>query len=301
MGSSTSSKTTFVVKERTPELLPRVTKFNKLYNLENKIGDGSFAQVVECRRRSDKKLFAAKIINKNVLSEKELIGLKNEISILKHINHKNVITLIDVFDDGKSVTIVLELCDGKDLFDKIVEATKKGRTGFTESYSAKITYIIANTLQHLNENGVVHRDIKPENILFGIDGTLKVTDFGLAHSIIPSTSSIDSILMDDTFGTPFYVAPEIVKKEWYNYKCDMWSLGVILYIMLVGYHPFRAKTLHLIYKLIINGEYNFDSRRWKKISKEAKHLISCLLEVDPKKRYSPNDVKQHQWIIKHLT
>eukprot|EP01083_Nonionella_stella_P287496 978643_1 len=249
MGSGNSSSKITFAESNTPEAILHAKSFNDLYNLGEEIGGGSFAVVSKCIRKSNSLSFAAKIINKRYLSTKEIIGLKNEIAILRKLSHKNVIKLIDVFDDGKAVTIILELCDGKDLFDEIACAHK---TRFTEQKAAKITYDLSKVLNHLHSNGIIHRDLKPENILFGMDGNLKISDFGLASICNKltdenstensddqsSNESNESRILYTACGTPHYVAPEIVKRQYYNHKCDFWSLGVILWIMLVGYQPF---------------------------------------------------------------
>eukprot|EP01083_Nonionella_stella_P287495 978641_1 len=301
MGSGNSSSKITFAESNTPEAILHAKSFNDLYNLGEEIGGGSFAVVSKCIRKSNSLSFAAKIINKRYLSTKEIIGLKNEIAILRKLSHKNVIKLIDVFDDGKAVTIILELCDGKDLFDEIACAHK---TRFTEQKAAKITYDLSKVLNHLHSNGIIHRDLKPENILFGMDGTLKLSDFGLAYSskisCKKSKNSFERILMKTCCGTPHYVAPEIVKRQYYNHKCDFWSLGVILWIMLVGYQPFRASSLNGIYKLIAMGRYTFNSKRWDTVSIQAKHLVKHLLEMNPKIRYSHKDIESHIWIMKYV-
>jgi len=312
MGSVTSSKISFVNNNNTDSPLHHRKNFNDLYDLGIEIGVGSFASVNECFRKSDLKEYAVKIINKRYLTDKELIGLRDEIQILKKIHHKNIIKLIDVFDDGKNVSMVLELCHNKDLFDEIVSSQ---HNHFTEEKSSNIIYTLSNALQYLHENYIVHRDLKPENILIGKDGNIKITDFGLAHfnnnididniseisdnTNISSSSSYDSMYMDTCCGTPHYVAPEIITKNEYNYKCDMWSLGVILYIMLVGYQPFNANSLNAIYKLIAKGKYNFNSKRWNDISDDGKDLVTKLLQTDPKKRFDSNDIKHHPFITKY--
>mmetsp|Transcript_45350 Transcript_45350/g.72503 ORF Transcript_45350/g.72503 Transcript_45350/m.72503 type:complete len:341 (-) Transcript_45350:1074-2096(-) len=325
MGQS-SSKYRFDSSPNTSPSSRNSKKFHELYDLGTEIGAGSFASVSRCFRRSDGVEFAAKVINKRYLTDKELIGLRDEIHILRKLDHTNIIKLIDVFDDGKNVFLVLELCDQQDLFDEIVASPQNH---FNEAKAAQIVLAIANALDYLHENLVIHRDLKPENILFGLDGNLKITDFGLAHfeppppetctrgkMVIESTSrasyssssssscssmvaSYDDIFMNTCCGTPHYVAPEIINKCEYTYKCDYWSLGVILYIMLVGYQPFNADSLHAIYKLISKGRYNFNSRRWKYISDDAKHLVKHLLHTDPKQRFDAKQIKQHPWIVKH--
>eukprot|EP01083_Nonionella_stella_P018956 52748_1 len=152
--------------------------FKDLYRLSTKLGDGAFAMVHKCYRRSDKKPFAVKIIRKKFLNPEELRSIKAEIQILKNISHPNIINLIDSFDDGNTVYMVLELCAKNDLFNALI--TSK-HTRFTEQKAAEIIYTLSNALRYLHQNFIVHRDMKPENILFGMDGTIRITDFGLAH------------------------------------------------------------------------------------------------------------------------
>eukprot|EP01083_Nonionella_stella_P176375 616856_1 len=292
MGSVSSTKLTFDSDD--PETFLHRKDFNELYELGEEIGVGSFASVHRCFRRSDSKEFAVKNIKKDYLTERELIGLRDEIQILRKTSHRNIITLIDVFDDGRLVSMVLELCDGKDLFDEIVSSAENR---FSEAKAAEITLTLSTSLQYLHDNGVVHRDLKPENILYALDGTLRITDFGLAHYTTDLVE--DTVAMETCCGTPHYVAPEIITKNKYNHKCDLWSLGVILYIMLVGYQPFNASSLNQIYELISKGKYELESTRWNCVSKEAKQLVKGLLEVDPNKRYSAREIKYNPWIIKH--
>eukprot|EP00485_Elphidium_margaritaceum_P003987 CAMPEP_0202687004 /NCGR_PEP_ID=MMETSP1385-20130828/2726_1 /ASSEMBLY_ACC=CAM_ASM_000861 /TAXON_ID=933848 /ORGANISM="Elphidium margaritaceum" /LENGTH=326 /DNA_ID=CAMNT_0049341709 /DNA_START=77 /DNA_END=1057 /DNA_ORIENTATION=+ len=284
--------------------------FNELYELGPEVGSGSFAAVKKCSRRSDGESFAVKVINKRYMSEKELLGLRDEIQILRKLNdHAHVIKLHDVFDNGKHVFMVLELCQKRDLFDALIASPDNV---FSERKAAQIVYDIAHGLQYLHSHFVVHRDLKPENILFGHDGKIKISDFGLAHQEMddaaaadssPSSSSLTTlsdVLMDTCCGTPHYVAPEVINKCVYTYKCDYWSLGVVLYIMLVGYQPFNASNLYGIYKLILKGGYNFKSRRWDNVSDSAKDLVRQLMCVDPDKRIEWKQLERHPWIVQHV-
>jgi len=269
-------------------------KFSDYYINGERIGSGTFATVKRCTRKSDKKEFAVKIIDKRHLTGRELVGLKDEIRILKSMEFPHVISMIDVFDDGRRVKMVLELCEGGDLFDQILKSPKRH---FEEAKCARITAIIARSLKYLHDHYVVHRDLKPENILFTKDNVLKVTDFGLAHYLkLPPSLHV----MHTCCGTPHYVAPEIITKNEYNYKCDMWSLGVILYIMLSGYQPFNSHSIHAMYGMIIRGQYKFPSPHWDNISSEAKDLVKKLMCVDFKKRYTVEQIMAHPWITKHV-
>ena len=202
--------------------------------------------------------------------------------------------MIDVFDDGRRVKMVLELCEGGDLFDQILKSPKRH---FEESKCAQITCIIARSLKYLHNHYVVHRDLKPENILFTKDNVLKVTDFGLAHYLkLPPSLHI----MHTCCGTPHYVAPEVLSSNEYSHEVDLWSLGVILYIMLSGYQPFNSHSIHAMYGMIIRGQYKFPSPHWDNISAEAKDLVKKLMCVDFKKRYTVEQIMKHEFITKHV-
>jgi len=269
-------------------------KFSEYYSNGDRIGSGTFATVKRCTRKSDKRDFAVKIIDKKHLTGRELVGLKDEIRILKTMEFPHVIPMIDVFDDGRRVKMVLELCEGGDLFDQILKAPKRH---FDEKKSARITCIIARSLKYLHDHYVVHRDLKPENILFTKDGILKITDFGLAHFVkLPPALHV----MHTCCGTPHYVAPEVLSSNEYSHQIDLWSLGVILYIMLSGYQPFNSHSIHAMYGMIIRGQYKFPSPQWDGISAEAIDLVKRLMCVDIKKRYTVQQVLAHPWITTHV-
>eukprot|EP01084_Bolivina_argentea_P165691 287817_1 len=160
-------------------------KFTDLYEIGKEIGIGTYASVYTCYRKTDSHEFAVKIINKRYLTDKEISGLKNEINILKFISHKNIIKLRHVFNESQSILMVLELCEKNDLFDKI---STSENSRLSEKESAEIFYELCNALQHIHENGIVHRDLKLENILIAKNGSIKLTDFGLAH-FTPEISS----------------------------------------------------------------------------------------------------------------
>eukprot|EP01083_Nonionella_stella_P011551 32778_1 len=269
-------------------------KFSDYYLKGKHLGTGTFSTVKRCTRKSDKKEFAVKIIDKRHLSGREILGLKDEIYILKSISSPHVVQMIDVFDDGRRVQMVLELAEGGDLFDKIIKAPKRH---LKEHQVAYITYTIANSLKYLHNHYVIHRDLKPENILFTSDNVLKVTDFGVAHYLSNPPSEH---IMHTCCGTPHYVAPEVLEHSEYTNEVDLWSLGVIVYLMLSGIQPFNHHSIHAMYGLIKKGEYKFTSPYWDNISDGAKDLVEKLLIVDTKKRYNVHDVMCHPWILKYV-
>ncbi|XVF82619.1 hypothetical protein PTKIN_Ptkin16aG0063700 [Pterospermum kingtungense] len=219
--------------------------------------------------------------------------LTNEILVMRKIvenvsPHPNVIDLYDVYEDQGGVHLVLELCSGGELFDRIVAQEK-----YSESGAAAVVRQIARGLAALHQANIVHRDLKPENCLFlskSEDSTLKIMDFGLS-SVEEFTDPVVGL-----FGSIDYVSPEALSQGKITSKSDMWSLGVILYILLSGYPPFFAQSNRQKQQMIMAGDYNFDERTWKNISSSAKNLISYLLQVDPDRRPSAEQLLAHPWV-----
>lgn len=273
-------------------------EITKQYIIKQKIGSGSFAQVKRCIRRKDNKEFAVKIIKMQSLNKEELGSLEDEVNILTKLKHPGVVKLYDVFRTKKHFYIILEMLHGGELFDRIV---KKGH--FSESDAARMTEQITLAIDYLHGKGVVHRDLKPENLLFDSkrdDANLKITDFGLAKYIEGPVNADDDPLMKTACGTPGYVAPEILRKNMYGPACDMWSLGVILYILLCGFPPFGASNVKDLYRKIRRVDFSFPKPYWTNISDDAKDLVKHLLNGTPKDRYTPKDVLKHKWIQKEV-
>mmetsp|Transcript_34784 Transcript_34784/g.55872 ORF Transcript_34784/g.55872 Transcript_34784/m.55872 type:complete len:298 (-) Transcript_34784:487-1380(-) len=273
-------------------------EFSQYYKAGEQIGTGTFATVKRCTRKSDQKEFAVKIIRKNHLTKKELSNLDNEIAILQRQGkHPHIIRVIDVFQNEQKLKLVTELCEENNLLDRIYESPKRR---LEEKECAHILYTITTTVQHLHKQKVVHRDLKPENILFDRQGVLKIADFGSAYAK-QNLSSVSLLDMKTNIGTPLYVAPEILTNRSYQETCDLWSLGVILYVMLCGFHPFSArKSLDKMYDNIIHGRYQFSSPLWDGISGEAIEMVKGLMCVDVNKRFTCNQVLGHRWILKHV-
>lgn len=241
------------------------------------LGDGGFSVVKSAFDKRYGKTVAIKSINKEALSPAVEGKLMEEISILRQVNHPNIIRLHDVYDEPEHWHLVMEFVGGGDLFSRLesVEA-------FSEKYSRNVCKAILGALAHLHSKGISHRDIKPENVLLendSEDSKVKLADFGFAKKeLVPYSFST-------MCGTPAYVAPEIVCQQKYGLSCDMWSLGVLTFIMLGGYQPFMGESDAEVEKKIVAGEYNFDKEYFKHVSSEAKSFIaqSCLV-VDAKKR-----------------
>mmetsp|Transcript_11707 Transcript_11707/g.28520 ORF Transcript_11707/g.28520 Transcript_11707/m.28520 type:complete len:243 (+) Transcript_11707:2-730(+) len=193
-----------------------------------------------------------------------------------------------VVNEPKKINLVMELVSGGELFDRIVS-----RGSYTEADAALCIRQICGALQYMHKMGICHRDLKPENILYATpdpDAPIKLADFGLAKVV-----SSDAI-MQTACGTPGYVAPEILQNQGFGVEVDCWSVGVILYILLCGFPPFYEEELPKLFSTIMQGKYDFPSPWWDNVSDDAKDLVQKLLVVDPKARYTADDVLEHQWI-----
>ncbi|XP_041102666.1 serine/threonine-protein kinase DCLK3-like [Polyodon spathula] len=258
------------------------------YEIGRTVGDGNFAVVKECKLRNTDALYAMKIIDKAKLKGKEHM-IENEISIIKSLSHPNVVRLLEEYETDSEVYLIMEFVHGGDLFDAITDSVK-----FTEHSAALMIIDLCQALAYTHSKNVVHRDLKPENLLVqhNVDGstTLKLADFGLAMEV---TEPIFTVC-----GTPTYVAPEILSEKGYGLQVDMWATGVILYILLCGFPPFRSleRDQEELFEIIQLGEYEFLSPYWDSISDGAKDLISKLLVVDEHKRYTAQQVLQHPWV-----
>lgn len=260
----------------------------KIYKFKEVLGGGHFGTVRIAYKRTEenKRKYAIKSISKKNLSEKDLEDLIKEVEIISSLDHPNIIKFFETYHDEFYFHIVMELCSGKEVFDKIVEEDY-----LTEAKVAKIIYKVISAINYCHTKGITHRDIKPENILFESsdpDADIKLIDFGLSRKY-NSNEKMHTIL-----GTPYYVAPEVLKGD-YDEKCDVWSIGAITYIMLSGEPPFLGKTNNEIFKKIVNEEVTFDKSKWKKISNEAKSFIRECMNKNPDKRFCAEKALNHTW------
>jgi calcium/calmodulin-dependent protein kinase I len=262
----------------------------KIYTIGKQLGTGAFSTVKLATRIKDKKRFAVKIIKKTKLAPDELAVVHDEVEIMSRITHPHCVALEEMYENKKRLYLVLELLEGGELFDVIVE---KGH--FSEAEAASVMRQVTHAIKYLHKIGIVHRDLKPENLLCdkkGDDFNVKITDFGLAKL----RDSNGTAAMSTACGTPGYVAPEVLRSNSYDASVDMWSLGVILYILLCGFPPFYHEQTPMLYEQIKKADYDFPDPYWTNISSEAKDLVTKLLELDVKKRYTPDQVLAHPWI-----
>uniref|UniRef100_A0A665TY83 Serine/threonine-protein kinase DCLK2 n=1 Tax=Echeneis naucrates TaxID=173247 RepID=A0A665TY83_ECHNA len=258
------------------------------YKVGKVIGDGNFAVVKECMERSTGKEFALKIIDKAKCSGKEHL-IANEVAVLRKVKHPNIIMLIEEVDTPSELYLVMELVKGGDLFDAITSSAK-----YTERDASIMVFNLAGALKYLHSLNIVHRDIKPENLLVFEcpDGTksLKLGDFGLATVVEGPLYTV--------CGTPTYVAPEIIVESGYGLKVDIWAAGVITYILLCGFPPFRSERnmQEDLFDQILLGRLDFPSPYWDNVTDSAKELIGKMLQVNVEARYTAQDVLSHPWV-----
>ncbi|CAB4059828.1 CAMK1 [Lepeophtheirus salmonis] len=257
------------------------------YIMKDVLGTGAFSQVRLAEQREEpSKLYAIKIIDKKALKGKE-DSLENEIKVLRRLDHPNVVKLLEAYESKSSVYLVMELVTGGELFDRIVE---KG--SYTEKDAADLIKQVLSAVAYMHTEGVVHRDLKPENLLYHStdeDSKIMISDFGLSKME-------DSGIMATACGTPGYVAPEVLAQKPYGKSVDVWSIGVISYILLCGYPPFYDENDANLFAQILKGEFEFDSPYWDDISDEAKAFIRQLMCVDVDKRLSCSEALEHAWI-----
>ncbi|XP_021769567.1 calcium-dependent protein kinase 26-like isoform X2 [Chenopodium quinoa] len=262
----------------------------EFYSLGKKLGHGQFGTTFLCVEKATGKEYACKSIAKRKLINKEDVDdVRREIQIMHHLKgHPNVITINDAYEDGVAIHVVMELCSGGELFDRIV---KRGH--YTERKAANLARIIVSVVEACHSLGVMHRDLKPENFLFvdeKEESPLKTIDFGLSIFFKPGD------VFNDVVGSPYYVAPEVLRKR-YGPEADVWSAGVILYILLSGVPPFWAETEEEIFEEVLHGDLDFISDPWPNISDGAKDLVRRMLVRDPKKRLTAHEVLCHPWIM----
>ncbi|TWW62996.1 Serine/threonine-protein kinase DCLK2 [Takifugu flavidus] len=261
---------------------------NEKYQIGKVIGDGNFAVVKECVERSTGQEYALKIIDKARCCGKEHL-IENEVAVLRRVRHPSIIQLIEVDETPSQLFLVMELVKGGDLFDAITSSTK-----YSERDASAMVFNLAGAIKYLHRMNIVHRDIKPENLLVCEypDGTksLKLGDFGLATVVEGPLYTV--------CGTPTYVAPEIIAETGYGLKVDIWAAGVITYILLCGFPPFRSENnvQEELFDQILRGKLEFPSPDWDAISLPAKMLISQMLQVNVDSRFTAEEVLSHPWV-----
>lgn len=262
--------------------------FNEVYKLGKQLGEGAFSVVKEGQNRQTHDSYAIKCITKAKLSKEDEIALKDEIDVLKDFDHQHIIRLYDVFEEPQHYYLVTEKMTGGELFDRIVQ-----KSYYNEKEARDTCEILLQAINYCHSKKVAHRDLKPENLLLtsqSDDSDIKLADFGFAKRVkAPNTLTTQC-------GTPGYVAAEILEGKPYDTQADMWSIGVIAFILLGGYPPFIEQNQRTLFRKIRKGQYEFHEEYWGQVSEDAKDLIRKLLVVDPSNRYTSKDALANKWI-----
>jgi len=257
------------------------------YIIQDELGRGAFSVVKLAIEKSTGHKYAVKIINKSNVGQ-DMQRLATEMEILKQVQHPNIIFLKEIIDTKNCLFIFTELVTGGELFDKIVELGQ-----YSEHHAAILVTKMVSAIDYLHDKGIVHRDLKPENLLLKDNDSLtemKLADFGLSK-IVGS-----KVMMQTACGTPGYVAPEVLNATGYEKEVDMWSIGVITYILLCGFPPFYNESLPDLFEQIMKADYDFPEEYWRDISENAKDFIKKLLVVDPKSRLTSKEALKHPWL-----
>jgi calcium-dependent protein kinase len=257
------------------------------YKVGKTLGEGAYGKVYQVQHRTTGLIRAMKAIKKKSVLKEEQEKLFSEVSILKDLDHPNIVKLYELYQDEGYYYLITEFCTGGEFFDRI-----QAMHSFTEKIAADYMKQILSAVVYCHDKNIVHRDLKPENLLLdskSLDARLKVIDFGTSKKFVSGAK------MNQKFGTAYYIAPEVLNKD-YDEKCDIWSCGVILYILLCGYPPFGGANDRDILNKVKIGKYKFDEDDWGKISYDAKNLIRKMLTFNPADRISAREALNDKWI-----
>ena len=262
--------------------------FADRYDKVRELRKGKSGTVWECQHKISLKTFAVKIIPRT-LSPVDDECVLNEVTMMQSLaGSKYVVELLDFYEEKDYFYIVLEYCVGGDLFDRVLRFTH-----YTESDAHDLTLMLLKAVRSIHKAGIAHRDIKPQNVLLLSNDdnvTIRIADFGFARRVHTPESLTDRV------GTPSYVAPEVLRNLPHDQRVDIWSLGVVVFVLLVGYPPFLDQDQGQLFQKIRNGEWVFYENDWKHISKEAKDFVQGLLVVDPNERWTIDECLRSPWI-----
>lgn len=263
--------------------------FEQFYHMQHKIGMGKFSEVYTAVEKDSGEVVAVKVIDKRMLNELERELMRSELAILKLISHPHVVRLVDIFDERHKTFVIMDLVPGGELFDHL----RKSRV--SEAYTQHLLKQLLDTVKYLHQFGIIHRDIKPENILLSNHSStpeIVLTDFGLAKLVGPGDK------LQVPCGTLSYVAPEVLNLEGYSREADIWSIGVVGFLMISGSLPFINKNKRLLMDQIKAGNVDFSGQIWTCISPECLDFHRKMLTKDVTKRLTAESALRHPWMLR---
>jgi len=263
-------------------------RFGDVYAMGEKLGKGNYATVYEAVHKKTGEKWAVKVIQRSSLSAEDEEGLVQEVNALLEVDHPNVVKLAGVYCEADEFYLVLELVTGGELLESIVK-----KEFYSEADAQQVLRTLGETLLYLHSRGILHRDLKPENVLLKGDeeNVIKLADFGFARKF-----ATPDAVTGTPCGTPAFVAPEILNQRKYGPSVDMWSVGVLAYILLAGYPPFDHPNQAQLFKQIKRGAFEFHEEYWGTISEGAKNLIRNLLQINPARRYTAQQMLDDPWL-----
>ncbi|KAL0104901.1 hypothetical protein PUN28_016505 [Cardiocondyla obscurior] len=266
----------------------RGVEFKDDYDIQSELGRGKFGIVYRCRDKTSSLMLAAKVVN--VMKKEDRRAVQREVDIMRRLQHPRLIQLYDAIDAGKQIYVVLELIDGGELFERVIDDDFV----LTERSCAIFMRQICEGIEFMHGQKILHLDLKPENILcLTKEGNrIKIIDFGLAREYDPSKK------LQVLFGTPEFVAPEVVNFDQIGFGTDIWSIGVICYVLLSGLSPFMGDTDIETMANVTIAKYDFDHEAFAEISEDAKDFIRCLLVKDKEKRMTAAQCREHRWLAR---
>jgi calcium-dependent protein kinase len=256
------------------------------YQISQRLGKGAYSEVYLAKQKISGMIRCIKVTRKKNLATHNDDLIFDEVKILKEIDHPNIMKIYEYYQDAQNIYIVSECLGGGELFDRIVK-----NKYFGERDAASLMAQILSAVSYLHKHNIIHRDLKPENIVFesaSADANLKIIDFGTSKKLI------DKEILKTKVGTAYYIAPEVLRNNC-DYKCDIWSCGVILYILLCGYPPFNDSNDNDIFKRILHGKFDFPQDEWSHVSNEAKDVVTRMLTYDQSLRPSSEELLRHPW------
>jgi calcium-dependent protein kinase len=270
------------------------TRCSDIYDIikSKRLGKGSYGSVYLCKHKKTGDSFAVKIINVTRINSHSLRKLHLEIAIMKALDHPHIIKLRGVFFGRRTVSLVMDLCQGGELFDQLT-GNQQHKKGFPECYAARLIRFMISSIGYLHSQGIMHRDIKLENFLFESrdpSSSLSLIDFGLSKHYCAFET------MHQVVGSAYYTAPEVLKGS-YDYRCDIWSLGIVAYMLMTGSPPFNGANSEAIHAQIQNNEADFSPRKFPRASPLAIDFLKMMLQKDPEKRISLDEANRHPFVL----